>query len=570
MTTATELATWRNGTPTGGPEGDGRYPLTYADGLTYLVFCPAAQALNPLVTEQPVQVFAEAAQAAATTATTKAGQAETSRIAAAASASNAATSASTALTNKNAAATSATTASTAATNAGTSATAAAASESTASAASASAITARDKAEQWADEAQDVVVEGGAYSAKHWAQKAQAAVTGTLKYKGTWDATGAFPGSPVTGDFWKVSVAGGGYDIGDQILYNGSGWDKIDNTELVTSVAGRTGAVVITKADVGLSNVDNTGDAAKPISTATQTALDGKQAVLGYTPLNIAGGDVTGKIRILFNSPALSANAYNDGQIELQTGDGTFPRIGFHRAGLTAAALYYGGSDGIGPIMGIRDNTNADYRIAYTNSSADFVAATYTATGNITSQVGNFIGQTANVVLAPSGAAGNILLRPNGPGSNTGQLLITTSAITWAGQSVWHGGNFTPSSKQDVLGFTPANKAGDTFTGQTQVGSTFRVTGATDFSSGTGLELYFSGDRSYIVSLQRGTITWKDIHVYGNGIQLYSGGDLAFSVTSASEFARKVANSTATMRIPRVFVQSGDPGAQAADGDLWIW
>jgi hypothetical protein len=33
---------------------------------------------------------------------------------------------------------------------------------------------------------------------------------------------------------------------------------------------------ITKADLGLGNVDNTSDASKPISTATQTALDGKQ------------------------------------------------------------------------------------------------------------------------------------------------------------------------------------------------------------------------------------------------------------------------------------------------------
>lgn len=31
----------------------------------------------------------------------------------------------------------------------------------------------------------------------------------------------------------------------------------------------------TKGDVGLSNVDNTSDANKPVSTAQQTALDGK-------------------------------------------------------------------------------------------------------------------------------------------------------------------------------------------------------------------------------------------------------------------------------------------------------
>lgn len=39
---------------------------------------------------------------------------------------------------------------------------------------------------------------------------------------------------------------------------------------------------LTKSDVGLGNVDNTSDANKPISTATQTALDGKVAKAGDT------------------------------------------------------------------------------------------------------------------------------------------------------------------------------------------------------------------------------------------------------------------------------------------------
>ncbi|MGL5787409.1 MAG: hypothetical protein ACRCX4_11410 [Bacteroidales bacterium] len=44
---------------------------------------------------------------------------------------------------------------------------------------------------------------------------------------------------------------------------------------VTSVAGKEGDVTLSKADVNLGNVDNTSDANKPISTATQTALNGK-------------------------------------------------------------------------------------------------------------------------------------------------------------------------------------------------------------------------------------------------------------------------------------------------------
>jgi hypothetical protein len=50
---------------------------------------------------------------------------------------------------------------------------------------------------------------------------------------------------------------------------------------VESVAGKTGVVVLEKADVGLGNVDNTADADKPVSTATATALSGKSAT-GHT------------------------------------------------------------------------------------------------------------------------------------------------------------------------------------------------------------------------------------------------------------------------------------------------
>jgi len=41
---------------------------------------------------------------------------------------------------------------------------------------------------------------------------------------------------------------------------------------VTKVAGKTGAVTLSKTDVGLSNVDNTSDANKPVSTAVQAEL----------------------------------------------------------------------------------------------------------------------------------------------------------------------------------------------------------------------------------------------------------------------------------------------------------
>lgn len=50
------------------------------------------------------------------------------------------------------------------------------------------------------------------------------------------------------------------------------WVEITSQGDVLSVAGRTGAVVLTKTDVGLANVDNTSDVNKPVSTA-QAAAD---------------------------------------------------------------------------------------------------------------------------------------------------------------------------------------------------------------------------------------------------------------------------------------------------------
>jgi hypothetical protein len=61
------------------------------------------------------------------------------------------------------------------------------------------------------------------------------------------------------------------------------------TDAVASVNGQTGIVVLGKTDVGLSNVDNTSDAAKPVSTATQTALNLKANLASPTFTGTVGG-----------------------------------------------------------------------------------------------------------------------------------------------------------------------------------------------------------------------------------------------------------------------------------------
>ena len=76
-------------------------------------------------------------------------------------------------------------------------------------------------------------------------------------------------------------------------FKGDGSELTNVPYPVTSVAGKTGAVTLAASDVGLSNVDNTSDANKPISNATQAALNDKQSKI--TANGILKGDGTGNI-----------------------------------------------------------------------------------------------------------------------------------------------------------------------------------------------------------------------------------------------------------------------------------
>jgi hypothetical protein len=85
--------------------------------------------------------------------------------------------------------------------------------------------------------------------------------GDLNYQGTWNASTNTPtlasGVGTKGYYYVVSVAGStdldgitSWAIGDWAVYNGTAWQKIDNTDAVTSVNGYTGTVVLTASDVG--------------------------------------------------------------------------------------------------------------------------------------------------------------------------------------------------------------------------------------------------------------------------------------------------------------------------------
>jgi hypothetical protein len=88
----------------------------------------------------------------------------------------------------------------------------------------------------------------------------AAVLGALSYQGTWNASTNTPtltsSTGTKGYYYVVSVAGNtnldgitDWLVGDWAVYNGTVWQKVDNTETVTSVNGQTGAVVLTTTNI---------------------------------------------------------------------------------------------------------------------------------------------------------------------------------------------------------------------------------------------------------------------------------------------------------------------------------
>lgn len=125
-------------------------------------------------------------------------------------------------------------------------------------------------------------------------------TGQVQDLGMIDlSSGVYPARPVVSSFWYVDVGGTVTESGETIVY-GKGdvlrfskplerFYKVDNTDAVTSVAGKTGVVDLDKVDVGLDRVDNTNDLEKPVSNAVQAELDIRQPMAD--PLDTTPGRV---------------------------------------------------------------------------------------------------------------------------------------------------------------------------------------------------------------------------------------------------------------------------------------
>jgi hypothetical protein len=118
------------------------------------------------------------------------------------------------------------------------------------------------------------------------------VAGGLSYQGTWNASTNTPtlasGVGTNGYYYITATAGStnldgitDWQIGDWLMFNGTVWQKIDQSNLVTSVAGRTGAITLTTADVG-------GLGTIATQAANNVSITGG-SITGITDLAVADG-----------------------------------------------------------------------------------------------------------------------------------------------------------------------------------------------------------------------------------------------------------------------------------------
>jgi len=247
--------------------------------------------------------------------------------------------------------------------------------------------------------------------------------------------------------------------------------------LVTSVASRTGDVVLAKADVGLPNVDNTADTAKPVSTAQQTALNLKanlDSPVFTTATTLPSATTIGSVSAAEVSTLVGVSSGIQSQLNSKAASSHS-----HSDATTSVSGFMSGADKTklnGIATGATVNSSDATLLARSNHTGTQPVGTITGLGSLATL------STAPIANGGTGATDAATARSNlGLGSvdNTSDLSKPVSTAT---QTALNG-------KQASLGYTPINKAGDSGVGAlsaaslTSTGGVF-ASGSQGFSSST--------------------------------------------------------------------------------------
>ena len=349
--------------------------------------------------------------------------------------------------------------------------------------------------------------------------------GDLNYQGTWNATTNSPtltsSVGTKGFYYVVSVAGTtslngitDWQIGDWAVFNGSVWQKIDNTDAVTSVNGYTGTVVLTAADVSavpytgatgavdlnaksLVNVSNLGVNTTTVPTIKIRAIGDNNsgsriAMRGYSSdANSSAIRVT-KFRGTTSAPQAPQSGDSLGKFEL-AGYGTTSSEGYPQASFEGVATEAWGATARGTkaVIKVTPNTTTTQVTALTIDQNS--AATFASSVAATSFSGSGSSLTGVVTsVATSGTVNGITL--------TGGPITTTGTVTLGGT--------LDLSSPPTIGNTAPNTGKFT---------TLESTGTASLGTASTTYVTITGDASYpMVKATGGTNTPLVLSPLGTG------------------------------------------------------
>jgi hypothetical protein len=480
-----QLAAWYAGTTNGGPNGDGRYPLTDSAGVEHLVLCPAADQSQDLMNQNNFLQLIQDAQAAAELSNSYAIAASSSENAAATSASNAADSASSATSAKTAAETAKTAAETAKVEADSSKAAAAASATdagnAATAAAGSATAASNSASVAATSASNAAASASSLDVSSLVKKSGDTITGTLVFNTLAHAIDVQPGGARLLIRSDSGQSGGNVSI-DAVKNDNSAFDvlRFRGTDMVFSgeTVWRSGnfdpASKVNKSGDTLTGslaiFPSTGEAQVNLSapsgrsgrlTANSTNFGLYDVANSRWSVRVDGGNV---VDMPGGATFGSAIVVNNNSLRLSGWGGSGPNDGVLYMGAEDSYIYKQGS------QFLFKNAGGGYTTTLNVGGAIWTSANFDPNSKANTNSPSFTGTVSlptyngtNFLIAGAGdnatyALQNIRMHLHwGLGleayDNVVRGVYDARTGTWDtlggykvnGQAVWHAGNFNPAN-----------------------------------------------------------------------------------------------------------------------------
>jgi len=335
------------------------------------------------------------------------------------------------------------------------------------------------------------------------------ILGQVTYMGTWNASTNTPtlvNPPATttlGDYYIVTTGGTfasiTFNIGDWIISNGAdGWAKVDNTDAVASVFGRTGTVTATNGDYTASNITNV-PAGSIVATEVQAAineLDGDKLAKASNLSDLVSFS-TARTNLGLGSAATQADTYF---LQVANNLSDLASVTTARSNLALGSIATQNASNVsitgGSITGITDLAVADGGTGVSTSTGTtnvvlsnsptivtpVIAQINDANGNETLKLAS-IASAVNEISIENAATGNpVHIRATGGDASVGLHLVAKGASGYV--NVTDG---VDETKRIMF-----NAAGGTTNTRTMLSSTQTVDRTISLPDATGTLLYGGG------------------------------------------------------------------------------